>query len=90
MNNQSRNNPEAAPKEKATMPKVSPGAEVSLAYLQAPTTWSGVFSSETTLGGTKTPKGLQIFLNESGGLTLVYDGNTSVVPSANVKIALLK
>lgn len=63
---------------------------VQSVYLQSPTTWNSVFTSATTISA-KTNPDLVMHLMPDGSLELTHPvGGTCRIPSANVKIALLK
>lgn len=62
--------------------------EVSVAYLQAPITFPGVFSTLTTISGTTAPAVRMTWSDK--GLLLTHGKVTAIVPTTNVKICVFK
>lgn len=80
------NKPSNAPL--VAVPLNPPLPEVSLAYLHQPTTFTGCFTSATTLSKQAQPE-LDIRLVPEG-LLLTHKGTKAIIPWSAVKLASLK
>jgi len=62
--------------------------EVTVVYLQATTTFPGVFSTQTTLSKANSPN-VKMFWSDKG-LLITHGNVTAIIPTTNVKLCVFK